>query len=75
MPGPSGSGRDNYAQHVLRASPRAGTLLHVSETRPLSALSWDTLGNRVRTLATELRALGVVPGDRVVAWMPNIPRP
>src|SRR2546430_7693056 len=32
-----------------------------------------SLGNRVRTLATELRALGVEPGDRVVAWMPNIP--
>ena len=32
-----------------------------------------TLGNSVRTLATQLRALGVEPGDRVVAWMPNIP--
>jgi len=66
--------RLNYAQHVLRRESAGGdVLLHVSETRPLSALSWDTLGNRVRTLATELRALGVVPGDRVVAWMPNIP--
>jgi acetoacetyl-CoA synthetase len=64
----------NYAQHVMRRESGGGdVLLHVSETRPLSALSWDTLGNRVRTLATELRALGVVPGDRVVAWMPNIP--
>jgi len=66
--------RLNYAQHVLRRESAGGeVLLHVSETRPLSALSWDTLGNRVRTLATELRARGVVPGDRVVAWMPNIP--
>ena len=27
----------------------------------------------MRTLATQLRALGIQPGDRVVAWMPNIP--
>ncbi len=66
--------RLNYAQHVLRREAAGGdALLHVSETRPPVALGWETLGNRVRTLATQLRALGVEPGDRVVAWMPNIP--
>ncbi|HZC86072.1 MAG TPA: acetoacetate--CoA ligase, partial [Steroidobacteraceae bacterium] len=66
--------RLNYAQHVLRGERAGGdVLLHLSETRPLTALRWETLGNQVRTLATELRALGVQPGDRVVAWMPNIP--
>jgi len=64
----------NYAQHVLRRESEGGdALLYVSETRALAALPWATLGERVRTLATELRALGVAPGDRVVAWMPNIP--
>ena len=66
--------RLNYAQHVLRRESAGGdVLLHLSETRPLTALKWEALGNQVRTLATELRALGVRPGDRVVAWMPNIP--
>jgi len=66
--------RLNYAQHVMRGERAGGdVLLHVSENRPLTALNWEVLGNQVRTLATELRALGVVPGDRVVAWMPNIP--
>jgi acetoacetyl-CoA synthetase len=66
--------RLNYAQHLLRREGAGGdVLLHLSETRPLTALKWETLGNQVRTLATELRALGVRPGDRVVAWMPNIP--
>ena len=66
--------RLNYAQHVLRGERNGGdVLLHVSETRALTALKWEALGNQVRTLATELRALGVEPGDRVVAWMPNIP--
>ena len=66
--------RLNYAQHVLRRERTGGdVLLHLSETRPLAALAWSTLGDQVRKLATELRALGVQPGDRVVAWMPNIP--
>ncbi|MBV9317870.1 MAG: acetoacetate--CoA ligase [Gammaproteobacteria bacterium] len=66
--------RLNYAQHVLRRESAGGdVLLHLSETRPLTALPWATLGAQVRTLATELRALGIKPGDRVVAWMPNIP--
>jgi acetoacetyl-CoA synthetase len=64
----------NYAQHVLRRESAGGdALLYVSETRPLTALPWATLGGAVRTLATQLRELGVQPGDRVVAWMPNIP--
>jgi acetoacetyl-CoA synthetase len=66
--------RLNYAQHILRGEGAGGdVLLHLSETRPLAALPWTTLGDQVRTLATELRALGVQPGDRIVAWMPNIP--
>jgi len=66
--------RLNYAQHILRGERAGGdVLLHLSETRPLTALPWTTLGDQVRTLATELRALGVQPEDRVVAWMPNIP--
>ena len=66
--------RLNYAQHILRGERAGGdVLLHLSETRPLTALPWNTLGDQVRTLATELRALGVQPEDRVVAWMPNIP--
>ena len=66
--------RLNYAQHVLRRECEGGhVLLHLSETRPLTALSWTVLGTQVRTLAAELRTLGIKPGDRVVAWMPNIP--
>jgi len=67
--------RLNYAQNVLRRERAGGiALLHASESRPLEALSWAELGTQVRTLATRMRALGVRPGDRVVAWMPNIPQ-
>ncbi|HEY7890382.1 MAG TPA: acetoacetate--CoA ligase [Steroidobacteraceae bacterium] len=67
--------RLNYAQNVLRREREGGiALLHASESRPLEALTWPELGRQVRIMATQLRALGVQPGDRVVAWMPNIPQ-
>jgi acetoacetyl-CoA synthetase len=67
--------RLNYAQHVLR-NERSGTdaLLFMSETALLTSVPWETFAGQVRILATRLRALGVLPGDRVVAYMPNIPQ-
>ncbi|NKF21862.1 acetoacetate--CoA ligase [Solimonas marina] len=68
--------RLNYAEHLLRQeaiAPDATVFHHLSETRPLAQMSWRELGRQVRILATELRALGVQPGDRVVSYMPNVP--
>jgi acetoacetyl-CoA synthetase len=67
--------RLNYAQHVLRREHGGGdAVLFASESQPLQPVSWQNLATQVRTLATRLRAAGVAPGDRVVAWMPNIPQ-
>jgi acetoacetyl-CoA synthetase len=67
--------RLNYAQHVLRrAVPGHEAIVYVSERAPLAQVSWDELAGTVRILATQLRALDVKPGDRVVAYMPNIPQ-
>lgn len=67
----------NYAEHLLRyeatAKPGEVAFHHLSETRPLKQLSWQELGTQVRTLATQLRKLGVMPGDRVVSYIPNVP--
>ena len=68
--------RVNYAEHLLRHEAEAGertVFHHLSETRPLATMSWKELGRQVRILATQLRALGVAPGDRVVSYMPNVP--
>ena len=66
--------RLNYAQHALRHErPGVEALLYLNERQALASLSWTELGGRVRVLATELRRLGVQPGDRVVAYLPNIP--
>jgi len=66
--------RLNYAQHILRHErPGAVALLHASEQQPLQELQWTELAGNVRKLATQLRQLGIRPGDRVAAYMPNIP--
>lgn len=70
--------RLNYAEQVLRHEGTGDAarpmLHHCSETRPeIASLSWAEVGGAVRKLATKLRALGVTKGDRIVAYMPNIP--
>ncbi len=66
--------RLNYAEHVFRGKDDAATaILHASELRELAELSWGELRSQVAAVAAGLRELGVGPGDRVVAYMPNIP--
>ena len=67
--------RLNYAENVMRReAPGEVALYYHSETVPVTAMYWDELGPAVRTLATQLRALGVKPGDRVASTLPNIPQ-
>jgi acetoacetyl-CoA synthetase len=64
----------NYAENVFRnETAERPALLHRSETRPLAELGWAELRERVASVAAALRELGVARGDRVVAYMPNIP--
>ena len=74
----------NYAENLLLgALPAAGrgvpargsglAVLHCSELRDLDRLSWDELSAQVAAAAAGMRSLGVGRGDRVVAYMPNIP--
>ena len=69
--------RLNYAEHVLRheftGDPARDMLRHASELRALTAMSWGEVAGSVRKLATKMRELGLGKGDRVVAYMPNIP--
>jgi acetoacetyl-CoA synthetase len=66
--------RLNYAEHVFAGKDDAETaILHASELRELDELSWGELRAQVAAVAAGLRGLGVERGDRVVAYMPNIP--
>ncbi|MGU7779061.1 acetoacetate--CoA ligase [Burkholderia sp. PU8-34] len=69
--------RVNYAEHVLQHAAHADAgrpaFHHASETRPLQSMPLVDLASQVRRFATRLRELGVQPGDRVVAYLPNVP--
>ncbi|PHP68382.1 acetoacetate--CoA ligase [Zhengella mangrovi] len=69
--------RLNYAEHVLRHEGEAadGEIMidHSSELREPASMTWAEVGAAVRKLATRFRAMGLEPGDRVVAYMPNLP--
>mgnify|MGYP001298717658 CR=1 FL=1 len=66
--------RVNYAEHVFRhARPDTPAIISQSELRPLQEMSWQTLYERVATFAAALKAAGIREGDRIVAYMPNIP--
>ena len=72
----------NYARQVLRhadAAHAAGlpaVLSHNEKslgTGPALSLSWPELRRQVASMALHLQAQGVQPGDRVAAYLPNIP--
>ncbi|MGH2954253.1 MAG: acetoacetate--CoA ligase [Solirubrobacterales bacterium] len=76
MPGAEwfGGARLNYAENILRDQPDDRVaVLSASELRDLGQLSWGELRELVARASAGLRALGVGPGDRVVAYMPNVP--
>jgi acetoacetyl-CoA synthetase len=70
----------NYAENML-TDRRSGSgrdrdqvaVIHASELRDLGELSWGELSAQVAAAAAGLRELGIARGDRVVAYMPNIP--
>jgi acetoacetyl-CoA synthetase len=73
----------NYAAQVLRhvaPSRAAGVPAIVFRNERLQAerrseeISWDELADRTAALAAQLRRLGVQRGDRVAAYLPNIPQ-
>ncbi len=68
--------RLNYAEHILKNAEgrlEEPALVHQSEVRPLGEVSWGELRDRTAALAAGLRAMGVERGDRVAAYLPNIP--
>jgi acetoacetyl-CoA synthetase len=66
--------RLNYAEHVFAGkADDEVAIVHASELRELDELTWGELRRQVAATAAGLRALGVERGDRVVAYLPNIP--
>ncbi len=63
----------NFAENLLRHRDDRPALIFRSETGETSEISFDELYRTVARTAEALRSAGVVTGDRVAAYMPNIP--
>ena len=66
----------NWAEHCLRLAGRTDdevVIVARSQTRDRLTLTASELRDEVARVRTGLRRLGVGPGDRVAAYLPNVP--
>lgn len=68
----------NYARHVFRHAARADAagqpaIIAKDENGRVQEIGWSELRRRSASFALELRRLGVDRGDRVAAYLSNIP--
>ncbi|WP_410597028.1 acetoacetate--CoA ligase [Amycolatopsis sp. lyj-23] len=64
----------NYAEHALGHGPDDATaVIAHSQTRDRTELTWAQLRDQVARARAGLARLGVGRGDRVAAYLPNIP--
>lgn len=78
MPGAHwfGGARLNYARHALRhaeVAPDAVAIVGRSQARDRVSMTWGELAEQVARARRGLELLGVGQGDRVAAYLPNIP--
>ena len=65
--------RLNFAEHLLRRRDEGDALVAWNERGRQRALSHAELYRQVQRAAAALRAQGITAGDRVAAFLPNIP--
>jgi acetoacetyl-CoA synthetase len=64
----------NYAERLFRGKPNDRVaILHASELRGLAHWTWRELRERTAAIRAGLAARGVGRGDRVAAYLPNVP--
>jgi acetoacetyl-CoA synthetase len=67
------SARLNHAELSLRRRDDHPALLFANEAGELGTVGYAELAGRVAATAAGLRRLGVAKGDRVAAYLPNVP--
>lgn len=68
----------NFAENVLKPAcepqrMHETAIIDITENNRIRRFSWAEVADWVARTASQLRALGVMPGDRVAAVLPNIP--
>lgn len=64
--------RLNFAENLLRYRDDRPAFIFRGETQKTARLTYARLYEKVARLAVSLKELGVSPGDRVAAYMPNL---
>lgn len=62
----------NFAENLLRYRDDRPALVFQSEDGKSRSMTYAELYHAVARLADALRAAGIVPGDRIAAYMPNL---
>ena len=65
--------RLNFAENLLRRTGPGDAIVFWGEDKVKRRMSWDQLTDEVARFAQGLRKLGVGVGDKVAAYMPNMP--
>jgi acetoacetyl-CoA synthetase len=63
----------NFAGRVLESTFDGTAIISKSERKNMKTMSWQELRRRTAALAAHLKDLGVGQGDRVAAYLPNVP--
>jgi acetoacetyl-CoA synthetase len=64
--------RLNFAENLLRYRDDRKAFIFKGETQKTSTMTYAEIYDTVARLARSLRELGIKPGDRVAAYMPNM---
>ncbi|MBI4063406.1 MAG: acetoacetate--CoA ligase [Elusimicrobia bacterium] len=64
----------NYAEHIFQnITDKNPAIIAQSELRTLTTVSWPELAAQTASIQAFLKEIGLEPGDRVAAYLPNIP--
>jgi acetoacetyl-CoA synthetase len=65
--------RLNFAENALQQDGDGPAIVYRSESGASRTMSWNELRRETAACAAALRAHGIQPGDRVAAYLPNVP--
>ena len=67
------NGKLNYAENMLKKNTHDTAIIFWSEDKIRKKMSWLELKSQVSAVANFLKTKGIKSGDRVAAYLPNIP--
>jgi acetoacetyl-CoA synthetase len=67
------NGKVNYAENMLSGNNKGVAIVFKSEDKIRKELTWKDLKIQVASMASFLKNSGIIKGDRVAAFMPNMP--